>query len=150
MKPYGMLSCLTALSATVALLLFSDSAWARAICGDGELNQASEDCEVGIPCADPADLCDEITCLCSPPLPYCGDGELNQPSEDCEVGIPCADPAWMCDEITCLCSPPEPLCGDGVVNQDWEMKPLVCAVRPRVVRAAPRATGGRSTTSIPG
>jgi hypothetical protein len=52
-------------------------------------------------------MCDEITCLCSPPEPLCGDGVVNQDWEQCEVGVPCAEPAATCDEITCLCSPPE-------------------------------------------
>ena len=120
MKLYGKLFPLVALSAVVALLLFADSAWAPPVCGDGYQNiEAGEECEVGVPCVDPTETCDEINCLCES-LPYCGDGVLNQPSEDCEVGVPCADTTWTCDEITCLCTPPDPVCGDGVINQDWE------------------------------
>jgi hypothetical protein len=89
-------------------------------CGDGELNQPSEDCEVGVPCADPAWMCDEITCLCSPPEPLCGDGVVNQAWEQCEVGVPCAEPGYACDETACLCSPPSG--GEGCTPGYWKQK----------------------------
>jgi hypothetical protein len=52
MKSYGKLFFLVALSSVVTLVFFADRAWAPPLpyCGDGELNQPSEDCEVGIPC----------------------------------------------------------------------------------------------------
>jgi hypothetical protein len=31
------------------------------------LNQPSEECEVGVPCAELGETCDEIACLCTPP-----------------------------------------------------------------------------------
>jgi hypothetical protein len=118
MKSYGKLFGLAALSGVVVLFFFAGSAWAPGdYCGDGELNQAFEECEVGIPCTDPAWLCDEVTCLCSPPEPLCGDGVLNQDWEECEVGVRCADPADTCDEAACLCSPPSG--GEGCTPGYW-------------------------------
>jgi hypothetical protein len=63
-------------------------------------------------------MCDEITCLCSPPEPICGDGVINQAWEECEVGVPCAEPGDSCDEATCLCTPPPG--GDGCTPGYWK------------------------------
>jgi hypothetical protein len=121
MKPYTTytrLFCVAALTGVVALFFFADSAWAPAECGDGNLALwAGEECEVGIPCADPADICDESTCLCSSVPDECGDGILNQSWEECEVGVPCADPGDTCDEAACLCSPPSG--GEGCTPGYW-------------------------------
>jgi hypothetical protein len=117
MKPYGKSFGLVAFAAVFALLFLAGSASARDVCGDGEINQAWEECEVGIPCADPAAICDESTCLCSVPE-ECGDGILNQPWEECEVGVPCADPGDTCDEAACLCTPPTG--GEGCTPGYWK------------------------------
>jgi len=79
-------------------------------CGDGILH-AGEECEVGIPCADPNDLC-WLDCKCYDIYyPYCGDGILD-PGEECEAGIPCLNPNDFC-WIDCKCyrggrPPPKP------------------------------------------
>lgn len=71
-------------------------------CGDGTL-QFGEQCEVGIPCPNPNDLC-WIDCQCYQfEYPYCGDGVLDA-GEQCEVGIPCPNPNDLC-WIDCQCYP---------------------------------------------
>lgn len=118
MKSYGKLFTFIAVCAFAAVLTFYGGAWAGG-CGNGSINDG-EECEVGIPCAEPGDTCDELTCLCSPPEPFCGDGEINREGEECEVGVPCVNAEDTCDESTCLCTPPKPVCGDGEINQEWE------------------------------
>lgn len=79
-------------------------------CGDGGLD-AGEECEVGIPCPDPNDVC-WPDCKCyGVEYPYCGDGNLDA-GEQCEAGIPCPDPTEIC-WIDCKCykgkrPPPQP------------------------------------------
>jgi hypothetical protein len=79
-------------------------------CGDGVL-QGGEQCEVGIPCPNPNEIC-WIDCMCYPfEYPYCGDGVLD-PGEQCEAGIPCPNPNDIC-WIDCKCytgkrPPPQP------------------------------------------
>jgi len=106
------------LTLSVVLVLHGES-WAPARCGNGNLDQVWEECEVGHPCVDPAETCDLATCLCSPPPPVCGDGTLD-PGEQCEVGVPCAEPGDICDESACLCSPPpgDEGCTPGFWKQD--------------------------------
>ena len=82
-------------------------------CGDGVLQDPPEECEVGIPCKNPNEIC-WIDCLCYDfEYPYCGDGILD-PGEQCEVGIPCPNPNDLC-WWDCKCyswppprTPPEP------------------------------------------
>lgn len=73
------------------------------ICGDGEVNQANEDCDGGINCDDNCKLIQEN----DPAI--CGDGVVNQDSEECDGGKECDS---NCKII--------PICGDGEVNQDSE------------------------------
>jgi hypothetical protein len=120
MRFNGRSILLVAASGVVSLVFFANSAWAppRPFCGDEVINQPEEECEVGIPCADPADICDEVACVCLPPEPLCGDEVINQPEEECEVGIPCDPPTDRCDEKTCLCSPPSG--GEGCTPGYWK------------------------------
>jgi cysteine-rich repeat protein len=77
-------------------------------CGDGIVNQDSEECDGGDDCA--AD-CKKVP---PPPPPSCGDGIVNQSSEECDGGDDCtAD----CKNVP---PPPPPSCGDGIVNQSSE------------------------------
>jgi len=72
-------------------------------CGDGVLQAPPEECEVGIPCPNPNEIC-WIDCLCYDyEYPYCGDGILD-PGEQCEVGIPCPNPNDIC-WWDCKCYP---------------------------------------------
>ncbi len=53
-------------------------------CGDGNLD-LGEQCEVGIACANPNNICAVGICRCFPvPKPFCGDGRINQWWEQCE------------------------------------------------------------------
>jgi len=55
-------------------------------CGDGAVNQQSEQCDPpGSTCGRPAGTCDQ-DCLCQPLQPLCGDGTVNQASEQCDDG----------------------------------------------------------------
>ena len=105
---------------TLALFTFgvSESPAPYLICGDGEINQEWEECEVGVPCANPDDVCNESECLCESTPPECGDGVINQEWEQCEVGIPCANVEETCDEINCVCEPPTG--GEGCTPGYWK------------------------------
>lgn len=98
-------------------------------CGDGEINQNSEQCERGVPCsgAQAGWTCNTNTCRCTAPEeqdePTCGDGELNQDSEECEIGIACEEEGFICNTQTCLCEP-EPSCGDGQIDPGEACDPL--------------------------
>lgn len=87
----------------------------RMFCGDGIVNQESEECDGndGVP--------DGYTCneFCElEQLPFCGDGIVNQESEQCdgEDGVP---ENYVCTE-TCELEY-VPFCGDGEINQESEV-----------------------------
>jgi len=86
-------------------------------CGDGIIQWPNiwgqfEECEVGVPCANPLDFCND-QCLCIPDYSnktWCGDGIVQRPNsagviEECEVGVPCANANDICNPATCLCEP---------------------------------------------
>ena len=117
---------------------------AGAFCGDGVVNQQSEDCDDGN--TDDQDGCTSecvITCVCGDAIvcpledcddgnlvdeddcpsscrieaqAFCGDGIKNQPSEQCDDGNAVEDDA--CSTACQLTG--DPICGDGVVNQQTE------------------------------
>jgi hypothetical protein len=82
-----------------------------AVCGDGTVNQRTEECDPpGSACADER-VC-QMDCTC--PEPVCGDGILDS-GEQCDPpGAPCPnDPNRSCrDDCTC----PQPFCGDGIID----------------------------------
>ena len=71
-------------------------------CGDGTVNQQSEECD-GTDGVPPGYVCTDACML--EPLPICGDGVVNQPSEECDGtdGVP---PGYQCT-INCTLIPPE-------------------------------------------
>ncbi len=87
-----------------------DSIECGPFCGDGEVNQPSEECDGADDAACPG-LC-ELDCLCGP---FCGDNEVNQAPEECD-GVDDAACPGACG-VDCLCGP---FCGDDVVNQESE------------------------------
>ncbi|MBD3390092.1 hypothetical protein GF415_04050 [Candidatus Micrarchaeota archaeon] len=124
-------------------------------CGDGILQWPNiwgqfEECEVGVPCPNPNDWCND-QCLCIPDYgnnTWCGDGIVQKPNsagvmEECEAGIPCPNPNEICNVNTCKCTPEEdvppeeppddgyppgippeddedPVCGNGNVEAEEE------------------------------
>ena len=116
MRFHGTLFFVAALSAVVGLLIFADDAWAPAECGDGYVDPAAgEECEVGVPCADPADTCDEAACLCSPPPPssYCSPGFWkNHPDCWCED----YDPSDRVDSVFTVPSELSELADDSLMK----------------------------------
>ena len=83
-------------------------------CGDGDVNQPSEQCD-GADAPTCPGLC-LPSCLC----PTCGDGALNQPGEQCDGAASAACPG-LClppgDPNQCRC----PTCGDGDINRPAEL-----------------------------
>ncbi len=89
------------------------NACACPICGDGDVNQGSEQCDGGDDAACPG-LC-SASCACA----VCGDGIVAAPVETCDGPSDAACPG--------ACPPPAapnachcPTCGDGTVNQSSE------------------------------
>ncbi len=80
-------------------------------CGDGNVNQPSEDCDPPDDAACTSQCQPDCTC---PVPPRCGDGMLNQASEDCDPPDDAACTGQCQPDCTC---PPPPRCGDGNVNQ---------------------------------
>ncbi len=80
-----------------------------AICGDGVVNQAGEECD-GFSDAFCPGLC-QTDCRCTQQV--CGDGTINQPSEECDGGDDQACPT-IC-QADCSC--PAPACGNDVKQQ---------------------------------
>ena len=74
-----------------------------ASCGDGIKNQTSEECEVGVACADANQVCDEAACTCSDIPSECGD--------TCETDSDCPD-STFCN-------------GDATTNEDYPDKTCV-------------------------
>ncbi|MBN1331356.1 hypothetical protein JW978_00520 [Candidatus Dojkabacteria bacterium] len=102
-------------------------------CGDGKINQTSEQCEVGIPCTGTyaGKKCNTTTCLCKTVTTQatCGDGEINQDDEECEVGVDCEE-GFTCNTRTCLCEEVLETCGDGTLDPgeycDYAANPTGC------------------------
>jgi hypothetical protein len=70
-------------------------------CGDGVL-QAAEQCEVGIPCANPNDICLFPFFGCACYSGFCEDGILTPP-EQCEPGrIPCPPGQFCTPDCKCV------------------------------------------------
>ncbi len=90
---------------TLAILVASGPGIAGAhFCGDGETNQAIEECDTPDDTVCPG-LC-STTCKCA----VCGDGVLDDPAEDCDIGNDFSCPGTCLP--TCAC----PTCGNGVVE----------------------------------
>lgn len=70
-------------------------------CPDGILDPG-EQCEIGIPCANPNAWCNVPTCTCHVEPPKCPNGILD-PGEQCERGIPCPNPLDACVIPPCKC-----------------------------------------------
>ena len=87
-------------------------------CGDGTVNQRTEDCDPpGSACADER-IC-QMDCTC--PEPACGDGILD-PGEDCDPpGSACSSAAARICEDDCTC--PAPICGDGIIDPGEQCDP---------------------------
>jgi hypothetical protein len=102
----GTDACAPALAAMLLVLLVAgDPRRAAAhFCGDGETNQAVEECDPRDDAACPG-LCSSL-CECA----VCGDGVLAQPVEQCDQGDDFACPGNC--QPTCLC----PTCGNGVAE----------------------------------
>lgn len=82
-----------------------------------------EECEVGIPCADPRENCDETWCLCWRPvtanLTWCGDGIIQKPNsagqmEQCEADADCAQ-GQTCVNCVCMAGEAPP---DGSTHKE--------------------------------
>ncbi len=100
----------------IAPLLKEDQYWDIYFdwCGDGLIQWPNiwgqfEQCEIGKPCANPKDFCND-RCLCIPTYPnmtFCGDGAIQKPNsagvmEECEGNAGC--PAGQaCNAQTCKC-----------------------------------------------
>src|SRR5262245_35311384 len=89
-----------------------------AFCGDGTVDQRTEECD------PPGSACmDERACQmdCTCPEPACGDGILDA-GEDCDPpGSACASAASRICQEDCTC--PEPACGDGVIDPGEQCDP---------------------------
>lgn len=70
----------------LAMFFMLSPTFAYAIfCGDGVVNQASEECDDGNTVG--GDGCSSICTIETPePDPFCGDGKINQPDEECDDG----------------------------------------------------------------
>jgi hypothetical protein len=115
-------------------------------CGDGDINQGSEDCDGedlgGQTCGDIAGYSGGVLTCSSGceldlsgclPDPFCGDHHVNQPAEDCDGadldGQTCQTVgAFTGGDLACTAGclfdttgcTADPRCGDGVVNQGIE------------------------------
>jgi len=87
-------------------------------CGDGIVNQRTEECDPpGSDCAD-GRTC-QMDCTC--PESACGDGILD-PGEDCDPpGEVCPNAAPRTCRADCTC--PEPSCGDGIIDPGEQCDP---------------------------
>src|SRR2546422_7518340 len=82
-------------------------------CGDGVVNQPTEQCDGAAHGACPGGCTPDCTCATA----FCGDGRIDQLNEQCDGADDAACPG-RCG-ATCRCPGP-PRCGDGVVNQASE------------------------------
>jgi cysteine-rich repeat protein len=79
-----------------------------AFCGDGQLDQANEECDDGND-----QVCDGCTPNCR--REFCGDGVVC-PTEQCEPGDVCAEGGACQEDCTC----PMPMCGNAVAEAGEE------------------------------
>jgi len=116
-----------------------------ASCGDGVKNQTSEECEVGVACADSAQVCNTSTCTCEDVPDQCGDSceadsdcpsntfcngvDINDeryPDHMCILSV-CNDPSANCRSTGCQVIPPENLPQTAIINKqaDWVIGGLI-------------------------
>jgi len=109
-------------------------------CGDKVL-QPPEQCEVGIPCPNAADIC-WLDCMCYPQEEaWCGNKVLEW-FEECEVGIPCLDPAEKCIIPPCVCRKEEqpPKNETPPQNETPKNETISCATNTQKVDATDKNT----------
>ncbi len=77
-------------------------------CGDGVVNQASEQCDGSASgCSVAGSTCNS-KCQCVAPKPKCGDGVVNQPSEQCDGSAGRCKVGYRCSSrCTCVIIPPD-------------------------------------------
>lgn len=78
-------------------------------CGDGKVNQTSEQCDGSAKsCPVKGSTCSS-SCQCIPPtaVPKCGDGKVNQPTEQCDGSNKGCNAGGTCTD-RCTCSYPIP------------------------------------------
>ena len=132
-------------------------------CGDGEINLATEQCEVGIACESPDESCDVEQCLCVvKEEPTCSDNTVALLSGvySWKEGMMCKDDCremygaeWTCDLESCVCNkgsggvpgtpggvPGTPGTPDGEPDGDVP-EPLPCSYNSQITAlgAAPAA-----------
>jgi len=90
-----------ALFFAVALIFPANAPAPIVQCGDGIVNQPSEECDGADDAACPGKCMEDCTC---PPEPICGDDVVNQPSEECDG----TDDEKCPGECTKDCTCPEP------------------------------------------
>lgn len=110
----------------VAIACLNQSAPPGPSCGDGIINQDTEECDGS---AFPADagaagsICSATCQIVPPAAPTCGDGIINQDTEECDGSAFPADsgaPGAVCSTTCKLIVPTPPMCGDGIINQSTE------------------------------
>jgi hypothetical protein len=75
-------------------------------CGDGAVNQGSEQCDGSAAVCPVAGSECNANCQCVPPKPKCGDGKINQSSEECDGSSTGCEPTWTCStRCTCVAPP---------------------------------------------
>jgi len=89
------------------------------VCGDGLVNQASEECDPPSDDACPGACLGD--CTCSIPA-LCGNA-LVEPGEECDGGGCPAGRACLGD---CTCEPPPPECGNGIVEAGEDCDQTSC------------------------
>jgi hypothetical protein len=76
--------------------------WVSFFCGDGVVNQPSEECDPPDDSACPGECEPDCTC---PVEPFCGDGVVNQPSEACDgddlAGETCESLGFFVGTLNC-------------------------------------------------
>jgi cysteine-rich repeat protein len=84
-------------------------------CGDGVVNQDSEQCDDGALNGTAGDSCSaDCKIIPPPPPPCCGDGHVD-PGEQCDDGALNGTAGDSCS-ATCTLIPPGPVCGNGIVE----------------------------------
>lgn len=101
-------------------------------CGDGEINQNSEQCEVGVPCRDNNQQCNTQTCECETiaissedPVEqqFCGDGNVDS-TEECDpnASISGCNSGQICSSLcVCVSSANPPSSDESGINSSADL-----------------------------
>lgn len=96
---------------TITCLFYNQLLPAEPYCGDGVINQETEECDGGENCSADCKI------IPSNDEPYCGDGIVNQESEQCDGTAGLGEHQSCNDQCQIVNSP---YCGDGIKNQESE------------------------------